>query len=189
MPLTDVERLDEIPGAGVTTAQVILAGTGTDMPVFPTADHLASWARPGPTHLPVRPEEHLRPHRQGQPLAARGPGRSRGLRSPHRHLPRRPLPPHRQTQRPSQGPGRRRPFHPRLRLAPPEPHRPLPRTRKRLAHPPDGPRPQDPRPRPPAHRPRPRRHPHPGSRLTHHHQPDQQPPQPPEPRGYSAMPT
>ncbi|MEU1409713.1 IS110 family transposase [Streptomyces sp. NPDC005728] len=38
MPLTDVERLDEIPGVGPATAQVILAEIGTDMSVFPTAD-------------------------------------------------------------------------------------------------------------------------------------------------------
>jgi transposase len=40
-----VERLDEIPGIGPATAQVIIAELGTDMRVFPTADHLASWAK------------------------------------------------------------------------------------------------------------------------------------------------
>ncbi|MEU1276708.1 IS110 family transposase [Streptomyces sp. NPDC005799] len=38
-------RLDEIPGVGPKVAQVILAEIGTDMSVFPTAEHLASWAK------------------------------------------------------------------------------------------------------------------------------------------------
>jgi transposase len=43
-----VERLDEIPGVGVTAAQVILAEIGLDMARFPTSAHLASWARFAP---------------------------------------------------------------------------------------------------------------------------------------------
>jgi transposase len=43
-----VERLDEIPGVGVTAARVIIAEVGTDMTRFPTAGHLASWARFAP---------------------------------------------------------------------------------------------------------------------------------------------
>jgi len=43
-----VERLDAIPGVGVATAQVILAEIGTDMSVFPTPGHLASWAKLSP---------------------------------------------------------------------------------------------------------------------------------------------
>jgi transposase len=39
------ERLDEVPGIGLATAQVVIAELGTDMSVFPTADHLASWAK------------------------------------------------------------------------------------------------------------------------------------------------
>jgi transposase len=43
-----VERLDEIPGVGATAAQVIIAEVGVDMSRFPTAAHLASWARFAP---------------------------------------------------------------------------------------------------------------------------------------------
>ena len=43
-----VERLDEIPGVGITSARVILAELGVDMSRFPTAAHLVSWARFAP---------------------------------------------------------------------------------------------------------------------------------------------
>jgi transposase len=39
-----VELLRSIPGVETRTAQVIIAEIGTDMSVFPTAAHLASWA-------------------------------------------------------------------------------------------------------------------------------------------------
>jgi transposase len=48
-PFADaVTRLDEIPGVGVTAAQVIIAEVGVDMSRFPTPAHLASWARFAP---------------------------------------------------------------------------------------------------------------------------------------------
>ena len=43
-----VARLDEIPGIGRIAAAVIIAEIGTDMTRFPTAGHLASWARFAP---------------------------------------------------------------------------------------------------------------------------------------------
>jgi len=43
-----IEQLDGIPGFGITTAQDLIAEIGTDMSVFPTAGHLASWARQAP---------------------------------------------------------------------------------------------------------------------------------------------
>ena len=42
------ERLDEIPGLGMIGACVVLAEIGLDMTRFPTAAHLASWARFAP---------------------------------------------------------------------------------------------------------------------------------------------
>jgi transposase len=48
-PLTAaVAQLDEIPGISLASAYVILAEIGTDMARFPTAGHLASWARLAP---------------------------------------------------------------------------------------------------------------------------------------------
>ena len=43
-----IARLDEVPGVGRHTAQVILAETGLDMARFPTAAHLVSWAKLSP---------------------------------------------------------------------------------------------------------------------------------------------
>lgn len=67
MPLTDTERLDEIPGVGPATAQVILAEIGTDMSVFPTADHLASWARLSPRTFQSGPKNTSGPAGKGNP--------------------------------------------------------------------------------------------------------------------------
>ena len=39
-----IEKLDELPGIGKRSAEVILAEIGIDMSRFPTAAHLASWA-------------------------------------------------------------------------------------------------------------------------------------------------
>jgi transposase len=48
-PFADaVTRLSAIPGVGDVVARVIIAEIGTDMSRFPTAAHLASWARFAP---------------------------------------------------------------------------------------------------------------------------------------------
>jgi transposase len=46
--LHQVEQLDAVPGIGQVCAQDIIAETGTDMTVFPTAAHLVSWAKWSP---------------------------------------------------------------------------------------------------------------------------------------------
>jgi transposase len=43
-----VDRLQQIPGVGPGIAQVIVAEIGVDMTRFPTAGHLASWAKVSP---------------------------------------------------------------------------------------------------------------------------------------------
>jgi transposase len=43
-----VAQLDEIPGVGTTCAQELIAEIGVDMTRFPTAGHLASWAKFAP---------------------------------------------------------------------------------------------------------------------------------------------
>src|SRR6185503_13164047 len=45
---TAPERLDEIPGLGMIGASVVLAEIGLDTTRFPTAGHLASWAKFAP---------------------------------------------------------------------------------------------------------------------------------------------
>lgn len=48
-PFADaVTRLDEIPGIGLAAAHTIVAEIGIDMTRFPTAQHLAAWARFAP---------------------------------------------------------------------------------------------------------------------------------------------
>jgi transposase len=46
--LSQIEQLDAVPGIGLICAQDIIAESGTDMAVFPTASHLVSWARFSP---------------------------------------------------------------------------------------------------------------------------------------------
>ncbi|MBQ0897984.1 IS110 family transposase, partial [Micromonospora sp. U56] len=43
-----VEKLDEITGIGLRSAQEIIAEVGVDMSVFPTPAHLVSWAKFSP---------------------------------------------------------------------------------------------------------------------------------------------
>jgi transposase len=61
-----IARLDEIPGVGQTTAQVLLAEIGPDATRFPTAGHLASWAK----FTPITRESAGR--RKGRDTTGRG---------------------------------------------------------------------------------------------------------------------
>ena len=67
IPITDTERLDEIPGIGPGTAQVILAETGLDMSVFPTAGHLVSWAKLTPRTIQSGGKNTSGPTGKGNP--------------------------------------------------------------------------------------------------------------------------
>jgi transposase len=113
-----VAQLDEIPGIGTTTAQEILAETGTDMSRFPTPGHLVSWAKFAPKARQPAGRSKSRRHRQGQPLARRHHRRSRHRCRPDQHLPGRPLQAGRQAPRQETRPGRRRQLDPHHLLAP-----------------------------------------------------------------------
>jgi transposase len=47
-PLSALARMDEVPGIGLHTAQIIIAEIGLNMAQFPTAGHLVSWAKLSP---------------------------------------------------------------------------------------------------------------------------------------------
>lgn len=60
-----LKRLDDIPGVGMRSAQTILAEIGTDMSVFPTASHLASWAGVCPGNNESAGKKRSGPTRKG----------------------------------------------------------------------------------------------------------------------------
>ena len=97
-----------ISGISTLTADVIIAETGADTSRFPTAKHLASWAATTPGNNESAGAGQVQPHPAGQP---RPPGSRRrrgdGVRAEPAHLPRRPLPAHR-----DQTGDRRRPTSP-----------------------------------------------------------------------------
>ncbi|WP_230304400.1 IS110 family transposase [Rhodococcus sp. M8-50] len=62
-----VERLDEIPGVGPRTAQVIVAEIGLDMTRFPTAAHLVSWAKLCPRTIESGATQHAGKSGKGNP--------------------------------------------------------------------------------------------------------------------------
>jgi transposase len=62
-----IARLDEIPGISRHTAQVILAEVGLDMSRFPTAGHLASWAKLSPRTIQSGPKSKSGGTGQGNP--------------------------------------------------------------------------------------------------------------------------
>lgn len=91
-------RLDEIPGVGPHSAQVILAEIGLDMNRFPTAGHLVSWAKLSPRRFSPAGAAR-RAHRQGKPVSEGRARRGRQCRHQNQHLPGGALPAHRQTPR------------------------------------------------------------------------------------------
>jgi len=133
------------PGAPVLNAVARLAGNPRpqprpgpgchrrDRPGHEPVPHRRPPGVPGravPLGPPVRAPHPGREEGPGRHLAARGPRPGRQRRRPHRHLPRRALPPDRPPPRQGQGPGRRGPLHPGDYLAPaPRPSRPVHRPR------------------------------------------------------------
>jgi transposase len=160
-----LEPLQTIPGVGTKVAQVILAETGGDMPRFPSAAHLASWAGLAPD-LRLGRQAAAASRRQVADLDV---GRGRRLRRPDegQELPLGSVRPAHQPARNGPGGGRSRPLHPGLGLLHALPRRALPGPRCGLAGPP-----QRRGTHPPAGRParaaRPHRRPRPG-RLTQLH--------------------
>ena len=94
-----VERLDEIPGIGPVAAAVIIAEIGVDMTRFPTAGHLCSWAKFSPgIKSSAGKNKGNGSTGHGDRYLARVLGEARRHGRPHRHLPRRALPPDRATR-------------------------------------------------------------------------------------------
>ncbi|QDN75872.1 MULTISPECIES: IS110 family transposase [unclassified Streptomyces] len=62
-----VAKLVTIPGVGVRTAQILLAELGPDMTVFPTADHLVSWAKFAPRTMQSGGKSTSGPTGKGNP--------------------------------------------------------------------------------------------------------------------------
>jgi transposase len=60
-------RLDEVPGIGERTAQILLAEVGWDMGRFPTPDHLASWAKLTPRTIQSGGKRGSGPTGKGNP--------------------------------------------------------------------------------------------------------------------------
>jgi transposase len=67
MPLSVLERLDEIPGVGTRVAQIIIAETGGNMAQFPTAGHLVSWTKLSPRTMQSGPKTRRGPTGHGSP--------------------------------------------------------------------------------------------------------------------------
>ena len=158
------ELIGTIPGIGPRCAEVIVAETGADMSIFPTAAHLASWAGtcPGSNESAGRVKSTATRPGNAYLKAALG---AAALSVAHTHgtylaakyrADRRP-------PRTQEGTGRRRTRHLDRDLDHGPHRRPLRRPRSGLLHPPRSRTPQATRPEP-APTPRLRRHPQPRRR-------------------------
>ena len=83
----------------------IIAEIGLDMTVFGTDGRLVSWAKLCPQTRQSGKKSTAASPGKGDPWLKGPLGRGRRHRRPLRHLPRRALPPPRQTARQAQGPG------------------------------------------------------------------------------------
>jgi transposase len=63
----EVQRVDEVPGIGRRNAEDILAEIGTDMSRFPSAAHLASWAKVSPGNNESAGKRRSSPTGRGSP--------------------------------------------------------------------------------------------------------------------------
>lgn len=80
------DLLTSIPGFSTTIAEVVLAETGGDMGVFPTAGHLASWAAPPPVRT-NRPVGSSRRTQDRETETSKVPSGPRRCRCPARRTP------------------------------------------------------------------------------------------------------
>jgi hypothetical protein len=136
--LPALARLDEIPGVGAKTAQVIIAEIGLDMTRFPTAAHLVSWARLSPRTVQSGPRHRAGRTGKGNPYLKGVLSEAAAAAAKTDTFLGAPLPTPRQTTGQTQSPRRGRPLHPHHRLAPARRlRRRLPRPRRGLPHPPD----------------------------------------------------
>lgn len=130
------QALVTVPGISQTVADVIIAETGADMTVFPTAAHLASWAGvcPGAERVRRPGQEHAHPPRQRSPQS-RARCRSDVRVQDQGHLPGGPVPTHRHPAGSCLGCRGHRANHPHSSLEHAHlPHR-IHRARRRLLHP------------------------------------------------------
>jgi transposase len=131
-----------IPGIEQRTAQNILAEIGTDMSVFPTAGHLASWAGVCPGNDQSAGKPPLRTDTQGLQVAGPGAQGGRDGRSQHqRQLPTGPIPAPEAARRPRPRARRGQALDAMRDLAHAADRRALQRPRRRLLPPPQPPTP------------------------------------------------